>query len=286
MAPTPTHKQFVAFQGIHGAHSDMACHHAHPYYDTLPCASFDDVFDAVASGKAELGMVPIENSQAGRVAEMHLLLPQSDLHFVGEYFHRVEHHLLAPKDASPETISTVYSHPQALMQCRESLQKLGIKEHRAHSDTAASARDVAKWNDPTIAAIGSRLAAELYGLQIIAENIEDSHDNVTHFITLSREPLEPDPAKQQVLTSLLFTVRNIPSALFKALGGFATNNVNLVKLESYIVMPARGKAQFFITFEGHPQDRNVQLALEELGFFCTQINVLGVYYADPFRYSD
>lgn len=275
----------IAFQGSPGAHSDLACRRAHPYMETLACPTFEDVFDAVENGNAKLGMIPVENSQAGRVAEIHNLFPESNLHFIGEYFHKVEHHLMAPEGASVDTIASVYSHPQALMQCSAHLRALGINDRHTHSDTAASAADVAEWGDKSKAALASSLAADLYGLDIIKANMEDSHDNTTQFITISRDPDDPDEGADHVLTTLLFMVRNIPSALFKAMGGFATNNINVVKLESYIPTPARTEAQFFITFEGNPRQRNVQLALEELGFFCKKVKVLGVYLADPLRYE-
>jgi prephenate dehydratase len=266
----------IAFQGRPGAHSDMACRQYYPYMDSLPCASFEDVFRAVESGEAELGLIPIANSQAGRVAEIHNLLPNTPLHFVAEHFQRVEHHLLGVKGATLEGVTTVYSHPQALMQCREHLVALKVARE-PHSNTAAAAADVAKWNDPTKAALGSALAGELYGLQVLQANMQDAQDNITVFVAISREPLDPDPETEAVLTTLLFHVRNIPAALYKSLGGFATNSVNIVKLESYIPAGQSQEAQFFITFEGSPRQRSVQLAIEELGFFCKKVHVLGTY---------
>ena len=271
-------KNIIAFMGVAGANADLACRQAFPYMETLPCASFDDVFDAVEKGKAELGIIPIENSQAGRVAEIHNILPRVKLHIVGEVFQRIEHQLVAAKGASLETIKTVYSHPQALMQCRENLKKLGLKTE-TYSNTATAAKDVSAWNDPTKAAIASSLAAELYGLTILQKNIEDADNNTTVFVTISREPVDPEPSKGAVLTTLLFAIRNIPAALYKALGGFATNGVNLQKIESYIPGGNSQSAQFFITFEGHPSEKPVQLALEELGFFCKSTRVIGVYHA-------
>jgi prephenate dehydratase len=273
----------VAFQGVPGAHSDLACRKAYPYMDSLPCASFEEVFAAVEEGRALYGMIPIENSQAGRVAEIHNLLPTTQLHFVGEHLQRIEHHLLGVKGASLAEVKHVYSHPQALMQCRESLAKLGAFERRSHFDTAGAVRDVAEWKDASKAAIGSALAGDLYGLQVLARNIEDSPDNTTLFITLSREPVDPDPSEGKVLTSLIFALRHLPSALYKALGGFATNNINLIKLESYLPTHAKDTAQFFVTFEGHPSQKHVQQAIEELGFFCKKVGVLGVYLADGAR---
>lgn len=275
----------IAFMGVEGANADLACRQACPYMQTLACPSFEDVFEAVASGKASLGMIPIENSQAGRVAEIHNLLPRTNLHIVGEYFQQIEHQLLAPEGATLKTVRHVYSHPQGLLQCRKNIRELKLETH-TYSNTAAAAADVAKWNDSTKAAIASPLAGELYGLTTLKEHMQDSDDNVTVFIIVSREPSDPDPEKERVLTTLLYTVRNIPAALYKSLGGFATNNVNILKLESYIPGgAARESAQFFLTLEGHPNEKNVQLALEELGFYCKKVTVLGVYPADAARFS-
>lgn len=274
----------IAFMGVEGANADLACRQKYPYMHTLPCPSFEDVFQAVADGQAALGLLPIENSQAGRVAEMHQLLPKINLHIVGEHFQAVEHHLLAPKGATLATIKDVYSHPQALMQCRSNLRELQVQTH-PYSNTAAAAADVASWNDPSKAALGSALAGELYGLANLKPHMEDAKDNVTVFVAVSREPVDPDPEQEKVLTTLLFSIRNIPAALYKSLGGFATNAVNILKLESYIPGGVSSSAQFFLTFEGHPKQRSVQLALEELSFFCKKVTVLGVYPADPVRYK-
>lgn len=274
----------IAFMGVEGANADLACRQTHPYMETLPCAGFEDVFEAVEQGHAKLGMIPVENSQAGRVAEIHNILPRTKLHIVGEYFQPIEHCLLAPKGATLETVKHVYSHPQGLLQCRENIRKLGFEGH-AHSNTALAARDVAEWKDVTKAAIASPLAGQLYGLETLQEHLQDSPDNTTVFIIIAREPADPDPEKERVITTVLFTIRNIPAALYKALGGFATNGVNILKLESYIPGgQAREAAQFFLTFEGHPRERGVQLALEELGFFTRKVNVLGVYPADKQRF--
>lgn len=275
----------IAFMGMEGANADLACRQACPYMHTLPCASFEDVFEAVEQGKAALGMIPIENSQAGRVAEIHYLLPRTNVHIVGEYFQAIEHCLVAPKGSNLKGIKEVYSHPQALMQCRGHLRELGVAAH-PYSNTAQAAADVAQWNDKTKAAVCSPLAAELYGLSVLREHLQDSDGNTTVFVVIAREPVDPDPEKTaRVLTTLLFTVRNIPAALYKALGGFATNNVNILKLESYI--PGGGtqeSAQFFLICEGHPRQLHVQHTLEELHFFCKQVRVLGVYPADPARF--
>ena len=276
----------IAFMGMEGANADLACRQACPYMHTLPCASFEDVFEAVASGKAQLGMIPIENSQAGRVAEIHQLLPKTKLHIVGEYFQPIEHQLLAPKGATLDSVKHVYSHPQALLQCRQNLLNLKYQTH-TYSNTAAAAADVAKWNDPSKAALASPLAAELYGLSVLKEHMQDSDSNTTVFVIIAREPVDPKPKEGEViLTTLLFTIRNIPAALYKAMGGFATNGVNMVKLESYIPPGVkREAAQFFLTVEGHPSETGLKNALEELGFFCKKVQVLGVYPADPNRFS-
>lgn len=249
---------------------------------TLALPSFEDVFEAVEQGKARYGMIPIENSQAGRVAEIHNILPRTKLHFVGEHIQRVEHHLLAPKGATLEAVKHVYSHPQALMQCRKYLREHHLETH-PHSNTAVAAKDVAAWKDKAKAAIASDLAAELYGLEIVARNIEEAEENVTVFVLVAREPVDPEPEEGHTLTSLLFELRNIPAALYKSLGGFATNGVNLVKLESYIRGGGSTESQFFVTFEGHPSEPRVKRALEELGFFSRRTKVLGVYLADPKR---
>jgi prephenate dehydratase len=275
----------IAFMGVAGANADLACRQAQPYMHTLACPSFEDVFEAVATGKAQLGMIPIENSQAGRVAEIHNLLPRSDLHIVGEYFQSIEHCLLAPIGATLQTIKDVYSHPQGLMQCRDHLREMGLTSH-TYSNTAAAAADVAKWNDVSKAAIASPLAGELYGLTCLREHMQDADNNVTVFIIIARQPVVPKPDAGRVLTTLLFTIRNIPAALYKSLGGFATNNVNILKLESYIPSGSmRDAAQFFLTFEGSPDEQSVALTLEELSFFCKNVKVLGVYPADPKRFE-
>lgn len=283
MTTSPASDSIVAFQGVAGAHSDLACRHAHPYMETMACGSFEDVFEAVKDGRARYGVIPIENSQAGRVAEIHNLLPRYDLYVIGEYFQRIEHYLMAPRGAKLEQIKTVHSHPQALMQCREHIRALKLTPE-AHSNTARAAKDVAEWNDPTKAAIASKLAAELYGLDILQENIEDNDTNMTVFLSISREPYIPQPDEERIITSVLFTIRNIPAALYKALGGFATNGINMFKLESYIPGGVSQQAQFFVSFEGNPCQRNVQLALEELGFFSKKTRVLGTYPADPLRF--
>jgi prephenate dehydratase len=277
-------KELIAFQGIPGAHSDVACHHIHADMESVPFLSFEEVFEAVQSRKVSLGLIPIENSQAGRVAEIHNLLPEMNLFIVQEYFHRVHHFLLAPGSADTGRIKHVYSHPQALLQCRRNLHEMGMIPH-PYADTALAAKDVAEWNDPQKAALASELAAATYGLKVIRGNFEDTNDNTTLFLTIAREAVNPDPSKGRVLTSLVFVARNIPAALYKSLGGFATNKINLLKLESYIPGKTRELAKFFVTFEGHPKDRPVKLALEELSFFCENVTLLGSYYADVSRFE-
>lgn len=278
----------IAFMGVAGANADLACRQAEPYMETLACPSFEDVFAAVAEGKARLGMIPIENSQAGRVAEIHNILPRVDVHVVGEYIQPIEHCLVAIKGATVEGITDIYSHPQALLQCRNTLREHGVEMH-PFSNTAQAAKDVAAWADPTKAALATPLAAELYGLEILKEHMQDADDNTTVFVIISQEPYAPAAGEAHILTSLLFQARNIPGALYKALGGFATNGVNVLKLESYIPggrsASSNNASQFFLTFEGNPEEPPVQRALEELGFFCNKTRVLGVYAADKSRYE-
>jgi prephenate dehydratase len=270
----------IAFQGLPGAYSDMACRARYPQWQTLPSPSFEDAFQAVSAGEARLAMIPIDNSSAGRVADVHHLLPESGLHIVGEHFQRVRHQLLAPKGATLQTIKEVHSHVQALSQCRNYLRKNGLKAVIA-ADTAGSAADIAKLGDPTKAALASKLAGEIYGLETVAPDVQDADDNTTRFVILAKEPIHPDSGP--VITSFVFRVRSVPAALYKALGGFATNGVNITKLESYIIDHGFTVAQFYADIDGHPDDRLVRLALEELGFFSREVKILGVYPADGFR---
>lgn len=272
----------IAYQGAPGANSDLACRSVHPSMTPLPCASFEDAFAAVHEGRARLAMIPVENSVAGRVADIHHLLPRGGLHIVGEHYQRVVHCLLAPKGAGIGTLKEVHSHVQALGQCREYLRRHGLTPV-THADTAGAAADVAKLGDPTRGAIASRLAAEIYGLDVLAEGIEDASHNTTRFIVMAKEPMVPPHGGGPCVTSFVFRVRSVPAALFKALGGFATNGVNMTKLESYMVDGRFTAAQFFAEVEGHPEDRGVRLALEELEFFAREVKILGVYPAHPFR---
>ena len=272
----------VAFQGSPGAYSHMACRQVHPRREPLPCASFEEVFGAVEEGRAGLALIPIENSLAGRVADVHHLMPQSRLHIVGEHFMRVEHHLLGLKGATVEGLERVHSHVQALGQCRGFLSARGLAPE-VHADTAGAARDVAGAGDPSQGAIASRLAAEIHGLDVLASGVEDVDHNTTRFLLLGAEPDIPAPGSGPIVTSFLFRVRSVPAALYKALGGFATNGVNLTKLESYMVGGAFSAARFYADAEGHPEDRAMVLALEELAFFAREVRVLGAYPAHPYR---
>jgi prephenate dehydratase len=273
----------IAFMGVEGANADLACRQNYPYMRTLACNSFEDAFAAVAEGRAKYAMIPIENSQAGRVAEIHNLLPRTQLQIVAEHIQSIEHHLYGVPGTKLEQVKEVYSHHQGLLQCRKFIHEQQLAPH-IHDNTATAARDVAAWKDASKAAICSSLAGELFQLERLAESIQDANDNETLFVVMAREA-EDVPPNTPVITSLFFTLRNIPAALYKALGGFATNSVNVVKLESYIRGGANSSAQFFLTFEGDPHQRPVQLALEELGFFTQKVNVLGVYPADKKRYA-
>ncbi|HEB78926.1 MAG TPA: prephenate dehydratase [Rhodospirillales bacterium] len=272
----------IAFQGAPGAYSDLACRAVRPEMATLPCRAFEDAFAAVHDGKAALAMIPIENSVAGRVADIHHLLPQSGLHIIGEHFQRVNHHLLGIKGAEIGDVTHVHSHVHALNQCRNLIRELGV-EPVVSVDTAGAAAEVAQKGDKTQAAIASELAGELDGLASLKADIEDAEHNTTRFLIMAREPAAPDPKAGLIITSLVFRVRNVPAALYKAMGGFATNAVNMTKLESYLVGGNFSAAQFYADVEGHPEHKNVALALEELEFHTREVKILGVYPAHPFR---
>jgi len=272
----------IAFQGEPGANSHLAIAEVYPDCEALPCATFEDAFAAISSGEADLGMIPIENSIAGRVADIHHLMPDSGLHIVAEHFMPVRHQLLGIKGATLADIKTVESHVHALGQCRKIIRKLGIKPVVA-ADTAGSAREIAEAGDKTRAAIGSRLAAEIYALDVLAADVEDEDHNTTRFIVLSREAKWVASSNGPVITTFVFRVRNVPAALYKALGGFATNGVNMTKLESYMIEGNFFATQFYADVEGHPEDRSLVLALEELAFFSKEMKILGVYPAHPFR---
>ena len=275
-------KSRIVFQGEPGANSHLAIHEAFPDSEAVPSATFEDAFIAVGSGDCELAMIPIENSVAGRVADIHHLMPHSGLHIIAEHFMPVRHQLMAPKGSTLNDIKTVESHVHALGQCRKIIRELGIKPIVA-ADTAGSAREIAERGDKTAAAIATRLAAEIYGLQILAEDIEDEAHNTTRFIILSREKKWAQRGAGKVVTTFLFRVRNVPAALFKGLGGFATNGINMTKLESYMIEGNFFATQFYVDVEGHPDDRGLTFALEELAFFSKELKILGVYPAHPFR---
>jgi prephenate dehydratase len=272
----------ISFQGEPGANSHIACQETHPDWQPLPCPSFEDAFAAVSEGEAELAMIPIENSIAGRVADIHHLLPTSGLHIVGEHFLPIHFQLMAIPEANLATIKDVFSHVHALGQCRKIIRKLGLKAHVA-GDTAGSARQVADWADPTRAALSPRMAAGIYGLKILAEDVEDESHNTTRFIILSRTPRWTPAGNGPTVTSFVFRVRNLPAALYKALGGFATNGINMTKLESYMLEGEFLATQFYAEVDGHPDDLDLKRALEELDFFSKEMRILGVYPAHPFR---
>ena len=272
----------IVFQGERGANSHLASREVYPDYEAVPCATFEDAFAAISGGEADLGMIPVENSVAGRVADIHHLMPHSGLHIVAEHFMPVRHQLLAPKGAVLADIKTVESHVHALGQCRKAIRKLGIKPVVA-ADTAGSAREVAEANDKTRSAIATRLAADIYGLDILAPDIEDEAHNTTRFIVLSRDARWARDNDGPVVTTFLFRVRNVPAALYKALGGFATNGVNMTKLESYMVDGEFSATQFYADVDGHPEDKGLAFALEELKFFSREFRIVGVYPGHPFR---
>jgi prephenate dehydratase len=271
----------IAYQGEPGANSHIACLNAYPDCTPLPCATFEDALSAVFDGAAELAMIPIENSLAGRVADIHHLLPTTSLYITGEYFLPVHFQLLAPKAASLTTIKTIYSHVHALGQCRKIIRQYGLDAHVA-SDTAGAAREVAEWNDPTKAALATNLAAEIYGLKVLAADIEDEAHNATRFVILSKQA-RWSAIGPSTITSFIFRVRNVPAALYKALGGFATNGVNMTKLESYMVEGEFIATQFLADVDGHPDQPPLARALEELAFYCKEMKIIGVYPAHPYR---
>lgn len=248
----------------------------------MPCASFEDAFAAVREGQARYAMIPVENSLAGRVADVHHLIPESGLYIIGERFVPIRHQLLGLPGATLSALKSVRSHPQALGQCRKLLRELGVKAEKA-ADTAGAAREVAGLGDKSVGALASSLAGEIYGLDVLKADLADAAHNTTRFLVFAREQAHAGPDSGPCMTSFMFRVRNVPAALYKALGGFATNGVNMTKLESYIEGGAFSAAMFFSEIEGHPEHRPVQLALEELGFFSTSLEILGVYPADPYR---
>jgi prephenate dehydratase len=278
---TPDPAKLIAFQGAPGAYSDLACRHAFPEMETLPSTQFEDAFAAVREGRAALGMIPIDNSVAGRVADIHHLMPDSGLFIIGEHFEPVHHHLLALPGATLGGLKTVRSHVHALGQTRN-FQRAHRLAPVVAADTAGAAKELAASGDPTVAAIASELAGRIYGLVSLAENIEDAAHNTTRFLVMSRAAKRPPPGKPTV-TTFVFNVRNVPAALYKALGGFATNAINMTKLESYMVNGSFTATQFYADVEAHPDERPLKLALEELEFFSTEVKILGVYPAAPER---
>jgi prephenate dehydratase len=273
----------IAFQGEPGAYSHQACREARPDMEPLPCATFEDAIEAVRRGDADLGMIAVENSTYGRVADVHQLLPESGLHIVDEAFVRVHINLLGVRGARRETVERAMSHTVLLGQCRGFLRQHGIRPV-AGADTAGSARRVAEIGDPTMGALASELAAEIYGLDVLARHIEDNERNTTRFLIMSREADLKRRGQGGMMTTFVFRVRNIPAALYKALGGFATNGVNMTKLESYMVDGSFSATQFYADIEGHPDDAAVRRALEELAYFTSSMALLGVYPADPRRH--
>jgi prephenate dehydratase len=280
MARTRLNK--IAFQGEPGANSHLAARDAYPEMEALPCATFEDALAAVTSGAARLAMIPIENSVAGRVADIHHLLPHSGLHIVAEHFERVRHQLLTLPGVKFPELKTVHSHVMALGQCRKAIRALKLKPV-TEADTAGAARHLRESGDRTAAVIASKLAAEIYGLKIAKAGIEDAPHNTTRFVVLAKQPVRVPKSDGPVITSFVFRVRNVPAALYKALGGFATNGVNMTKLESYQLEGSFNATMFYADIEGHPDERLVKLAMEELAFFSSELTVLGTYPASPFR---
>ncbi|MFY0623707.1 MAG: prephenate dehydratase [Pelagimonas sp.] len=274
--------QRIAFQGELGAYSHEACFNKHPEMEPLPCRTFEDVFAAMASNEADLAMIPVENTTYGRVADIHRMLPESGLHIVDEAFVRVHINLLAVPGAKLEDIEEAHSHLVLLPQCETFLRENGIRG-RVSSDNARAAREVSQRGEPKVAALASELAGEIYGLEVLARHIEDQGNNTTRFLVMSRDADQSRRGDAGMMTSFVFQVRNIPAALYKAMGGFATNGVNMTKLESYMVGGSFTATQFYADIEGHPDDPSVQLALEELGYFTDKLDILGVYPRDARR---
>ena len=274
--------QRIAYQGEPGSNSDAACREVFPGAESVPCATFEDVFVAMDEGRADLAMIPVENSIAGRVADIHHLLPESGLHIIGEHFMPIHFALLAVPGASEAGITTVRSHSHALGQCRQFIRDHGWRSVVA-DDTAGAAREIAEAGDPAVAALAPLLAAELYGLDVLSRDVEDEHHNTTRFLVLAREAAIPAVNSGPVITTFVFRVRNVPAALYKAMGGFATNGVNMTKLESYQLGGSFSATQFYADVEGHPDERPLALALEELAFYTAFLRVLGTYPASSFR---
>ena len=267
----------IAYQGVEGAYSEQACKNAYGNYKTIACDTFHEAMWLVEQGDADLAMIPLENSTAGRVEEIYRLIPKMALHVIGEHFEPVVHCLIALPDVKLEDLKYVASHPQALAQCHHNILELGLKAE-AKLDTAGAAKELVELKDVRRAAIASKLAADIYKLQIIKENFEDKRGNTTRFFILSKEKIIPayDPSKRYI-TSLVFQVKNIPSALYKVLGGFATNGINLLKIESYMGTQMLPGSQFHIDIDGHIDSEVLKLALKELAFFADDVRILGIY---------
>ena len=274
--------QKIIYQGEPGANSHLACIDAYPDAEPIPARTFEDAFTAVKTGSADLAMIPIENSVAGRVADIHHLLPDGGLYVIGEHFERVRHQLLGLKGARLSDLKTIHSHTMALGQCRNVIRELGLTAV-TEADTAGAARMVAEQGDKSRAAIASGLAAQTYGLDILKGDIEDAEHNTTRFLILSKDQQDASAGDGPVMTSFIFRVRNVPAALYKAMGGFATNSVNMTKLESYQLEGSFNATMFYADIEGHPSERPVKLALEELSFFSSKVTILGTYKRHPFR---
>jgi prephenate dehydratase len=275
-------KHKIAYQGEPGANSHIACLEVRPDFEPLPCRTFEDAFQAVKDGHAKLAMIPIDNSVAGRVADIHHLMPASNLSIIGEHFLPIHFHLLAVPGAKLSDLKTVHSHVHALGQCRKMIKSQGLTPVVA-IDTAGAARELSETKDKTDSALATALAGELYGLVPLMKNVEDEAHNTTRFIILSTERQDAPAGNGPVMTSFVFRVRNVPAALYKAMGGFATNGVNMTKLESYQIEGQFSATQFYADIEGHPEDRPVRLALEELAFFSSYTKILGTYPASPVR---
>jgi prephenate dehydratase len=276
-------KRRIAFQGELGSNSHEVCVRHFPDYEPAPYPSFEDAFDAISSGDCSLGAIPVENSIAGRVTDTHTLMPSSGLKIIGERFKPIHFQLMVNPGVKLEDVKTVSSMPIALGQCRRVLRRLKVAEEAA-GDTAGAARQLAERPDPTRAAVAPALAAEIYGLEIVARDIEDEHNNTTRFLIMTADPSPPPPPfTAPCITAFVFRVKNIPAALYKALGGFATNGVNMTKLESYMENGAFTATVFYAEVDGRPEDRGLALAFEELGLFSERLEILGVFPADPFR---
>ena len=271
-----------SFQGINGAYSELAGRNIFPEADSLACATFEEMFQTVREGKANVAIVPIENSQAGRVADTQRLIPDSDLKIVKEYFLEIKHNLLVVPGTKMSDIKRIYSHEQGIAQCRKKIIELN-KEMIIVADTAGAAKKITELNSKEDAAVASELASKIYNLEILESNFQDSFANVTRFLVMASKMNPPYPNDDNLITTLVFTVRSIPASLYKCLGGFASNGVNITKLESYVHPQGFDVAQFYIDFEGHPEQTSVKLALEEMKFFCKHMNILGVYKKSEFR---